>query len=76
MNQFSIGVRVELKSCPNFPGTVTGFIHGKVQVRFDDFASEPSKALRPESLQLAQKVSGVPKTVAFGTRVSFSSAAK
>jgi hypothetical protein len=45
--------RVELISCPSFPGTVTGFAHRKVQVLFDDFSNEPPKALRPESLQLA-----------------------
>jgi hypothetical protein len=53
MNAFRVGERVELISCPSFPGTVTGFAHGKVQVRFDDFSDEPAKPLRPESLQLA-----------------------
>ncbi len=52
MNSFRIGERVELISCPNFPGTVTGCMHGKVQVRFDDFSNEPPKAFRPDSLQL------------------------
>jgi hypothetical protein len=52
MNSFRIGERVELISCPNFPGTVTGFTHGKVQVRFDDFRSEQPRAFRPDSLQL------------------------
>jgi hypothetical protein len=55
LTAFRIGERVELISCPNFPGTVTGFVHGKVQVRFDDFSNEPPKALRSESLQLAVK---------------------
>jgi hypothetical protein len=60
MNSFSVGERVELISCPNFPGTVTGFVHGKVQVRFDDFRNELPKAIRPESLQLtARQVSSV-----------------
>jgi hypothetical protein len=45
MNPFRLGERVELISCPSFPGTVTGFGHGKV--RFDDFSSETPKALRP-----------------------------
>ena len=52
MNAFRLGERVELISCPNFPGTVTGFGHGKVHVRFDDFRGEPPKAFRPDSLQL------------------------
>ena len=39
---------------PELPGTVTGFGHGKVQVQFDDFGNEPAKALRLESLQLAE----------------------
>jgi hypothetical protein len=51
MSAFRLGERVELISCPNFPGTVTGFGHGKVHVRFDDFGSEPPKAFRPDSLQ-------------------------
>ena len=55
MNPFSIGERVVLKACTDFPGTVTGFGHGRVQVRFDDFSNEAPKALRPESLQLAEK---------------------
>lgn len=58
MSAFRIGERVELITCPNFPGTVTGFGHGKVQVRFDDFGNEPPKTFRPESLQLSgRKVS-------------------
>jgi hypothetical protein len=52
MSAFRIGERVELISCLNFPGTVTGLGHGKVQVRFDDFSDEPPKAFRPDSLQL------------------------
>jgi hypothetical protein len=52
---FSIGERVELIACPKFPGTVTGFAHGKVHVRFDDFGNEAPKALRPESLQVAER---------------------
>jgi hypothetical protein len=55
MNSFSVGERVELISCPNFPGTVTGFTHSKVQVSFDDFRSEPPKVFRPDSLQLAER---------------------
>jgi hypothetical protein len=53
MTAFRLGERVELIACPSFPGTVTGFVYGKVQVRFDDFGNEPPKAFRPESLQLA-----------------------
>jgi hypothetical protein len=55
MTPFQLGERVELISCPNFPGTVTGFVCGKVQVRFDDFRNEPPKAFRPESLQLTAR---------------------
>ena len=54
MTGFRIGERVELISCPSFPGTVTGFAHGKVQVQFDDFSNEAPKPFRPDSLQLAQ----------------------
>jgi hypothetical protein len=60
MTAFRIGERVELISCPNLPGTVTGFGHGKVQVWFDDFSNEPPKAFRPDSLQLTgRQVRGV-----------------
>jgi hypothetical protein len=52
MSAFRVGERVELISRPNFPGTVTGIVYGKVQVRFDDFSNEPSKTFRPDSLQL------------------------
>ena len=55
MSAFRIGERVELISCPSFPGTVTGFAHGKVHVRFDDFGHEPPKAFRPDSLQLMKR---------------------
>jgi uncharacterized protein YodC (DUF2158 family) len=55
MNPFSIGERVELKSCTDLPGTVTGIVYGKVEVRFDDFSNEAPKAFRPDSLQLAGK---------------------
>jgi hypothetical protein len=55
MGAFRLGERVELISCPNFPGTVTGFTHGKVQVRFDDFSTELPKTFRPDSLQSAGK---------------------
>jgi hypothetical protein len=55
INPFSIGERVVLKACPNFPGTVTGFVYGKVQVSFDDFRNESPKAFRPDSLQLAER---------------------
>jgi hypothetical protein len=55
MSAFRIGERVELVSCPSFPGTVTGFVHGKVHVRFDDFSNEPPKAFRPDSLQFAAR---------------------
>jgi hypothetical protein len=68
MNSFPIGARVEMRACTGFPGTVSGFSHGRVLVHFDDFANEPPKALRPESLQLAPKVLGVPKPLASGTR--------
>jgi hypothetical protein len=68
MNSFPIGARVELWTCPNFPGSVTGFVHGRVQVLFDDFKEQPPKAFRPESLQPAKKdLPNVPKTVASGT---------
>jgi hypothetical protein len=52
---FRIGARVELVSCPGFPGTVTGFASSKVQVKFDDFRDQPPKAFRRESLQLTEK---------------------
>jgi hypothetical protein len=55
MNAFRVGERVELISCPSFPGTVTGFARGKAEVLFDDFRNEPPKPFRPESLQLAAK---------------------
>jgi hypothetical protein len=55
MTAFRLGERVELISCPNFPGTVTGFVYGKVQVQFDDFSNEPPKPFRPESLQIAMR---------------------
>ena len=55
MSAFRVGERVELISCPNFPGTVTGFGHGRVQVRFDDFINEPPKSFRPDSLQLTER---------------------
>jgi hypothetical protein len=73
MNPFSLGERVELISCPGFPGTVTGLAHGRVQVLFDDFKEQPPKAFRPESLQPAKKdLRNVPKTVASGTCILFS----
>jgi hypothetical protein len=50
MNPFRVGERVALKSCMDLPGTVTGFVHGKVQILFDDFKNEEPKAIRPESL--------------------------
>jgi hypothetical protein len=53
LTAFRIGERVELVACPDFPGTVAGFAHGKVLVCFDDFSNEPPKAFRPESLQIA-----------------------
>jgi hypothetical protein len=55
MTAFRVGERVELISCPNFPGTVIGFAHGKVQVRFDDFSGEPPKAFRLDSLQTVER---------------------
>lgn len=55
MSAFLIGERVELVSCPSFPGTVTGFAHGKVHVRFDDFINEPPKAFRPDCLQFTAR---------------------
>jgi hypothetical protein len=55
LNPFRVGDRVELVSCPNFPGTVTGFVRGKVQIRFDDFKNEDPKGFRPESVQLNMK---------------------
>jgi hypothetical protein len=56
MSTFRLGERVDLISCPNFPGTVTGFVHGKVQVRFDAFRDESPKAFRPDSLQLTERL--------------------
>lgn len=53
MSAFRLGDRVELISCPDFPGTVTGFDRGRVLVQFDDFRNEPPKAFRPDSLQLS-----------------------
>jgi hypothetical protein len=58
MSAFPIGERVELISCPDFPGTVIGFTRGKVQVQFDDFKNEEPKAFRPDSLQLAGRRPG------------------
>jgi hypothetical protein len=55
MNRFSIGERVVLKACTDFPGTVTGVGRGKVAVRFDDFSNEAPKAFRPDSLQLTKR---------------------
>jgi len=55
MTPFPIGVRVDLKSCPGFPGTVVGFTRGKIQVIFDDCGDEATRSFRPESLQLAEK---------------------
>ena len=55
INPFSIGERVVLKACTDFPGTVTAVGYGKVQVRFDDFRNEAPKAFPPDSLQLAGK---------------------
>jgi hypothetical protein len=75
MNPFSLGERVELISCPGLPGTVTGFVHGRVQVLFDDFKEQPPKTFRPDSLQRAERqvpCANVPKPVASGTRNLFS----
>src|ERR1700722_13816374 len=64
MSQLLVGERGELRSCTGLPGTVTGFVRGRVEVLFDDCRNEPAKLFRPESLQPMS----VPKTVAFGTR--------
>jgi hypothetical protein len=64
MSHLSVGERVELKSCTGIPGTVTGFVRGRVEVLFDDCRHEPARLFRPESLQRTS----VPKPVAFGTR--------
>jgi hypothetical protein len=74
MTPFSIGERVALKSCTDFPGTVTGFERGKVEVLFDDFRNDGPKAFRPGSLQLAERwVPGsVPKSDVSGTRILLS----
>jgi hypothetical protein len=72
-NPFSIGERVVLKACTDFPGTVTGFERGRVEVLFDDFRNDAPKAFRPESLQLAKRVPGsVPKSDVSGTRILLS----
>ena len=42
MNAFRIGERVELISCPNFPGTVTGLRKGSAA---QDAGSQRSVAL-------------------------------
>jgi hypothetical protein len=55
MAGFRTGERVDLIACPGFPGTVTGFAHGKVQVQFDDFRDQPAKVFRPESLQVVER---------------------
>jgi hypothetical protein len=52
MSGFTVGDRVELKSCPGIHGTVTRFWRGSVHVRFDDFLNA-SSILRPGSLQPA-----------------------
>jgi len=67
MNLFSIGERVALKSCADFPGTVTGFGRGKVEVLFDDFRNDAPKAFRPDSLQFFRNPMAVPKSDASGT---------
>jgi hypothetical protein len=70
MTAFRVGERVELISCPSFPGAVTGFTHGKALVLFDDFRNEPPKPFRPENLQLAARrvsVHSVPEPVGCGT---------
>lgn len=55
MNPFSIGERVALKSCTGLLGTVTSFVRGRVEVRFDDCSHEAPRAFRPETLQRAEK---------------------
>ena len=70
-NPFSVGERVALKSCTDFPGTVTGFGRGKVEVLFDDFRNDAPRAFRPESLQLFRNPMSVPKSDVSGTRISF-----
>jgi hypothetical protein len=58
MNPFSVGDRVELKSCTGFLGTVTGFTRGSVLVAFDDLCNEPPKAFPQTSLQIAERQQG------------------
>lgn len=71
MTAFRIGERVALKSCADFPGTVTGIVYGKVEVRFDDLSNESPRSFRPESLQLISSPVSVSKPVASGTRILF-----
>jgi hypothetical protein len=72
MNPFSVGDRVVLKACMDFPGTVTGFGHGKVEVLFDDFRNDAPRAFRPDSLQFFRNPMSVPKSDVFGTRILLS----
>jgi hypothetical protein len=69
MTPFRIGERVVLKACTDFPGTVTGFGRGKVEVLFDDFRNDAPRVFRVESLQLAGRSAqrSVPKGDASGT---------
>jgi hypothetical protein len=53
--RFRGGDRVELVNCPGIPGTIIDVERGKVLVCFDDFAKEPPKSIRPESLQHVQE---------------------
>jgi hypothetical protein len=53
-NAFRVGERVVLFSCSDIPGTVIGFVRGRVQIRFDDFENEEPRMFRPESLRLAK----------------------
>jgi len=52
MNLFSIGERVALKSCADFPERYRVW-RGKVEVLFDDFRNDAPKAFRPDSLQFS-----------------------
>jgi hypothetical protein len=68
MSHLSVGERVELRSCTGLPGTVTGFVRGRVEVLFDDCRNEPAKLFRPESLQPTGSVSARGYTHPAGTR--------
>jgi hypothetical protein len=72
---FRIGERVELVSCPGFPGTVTGFASTKIRVK--SMTSEMNLLGRSgrracSSQKSRSLVDNVPKSVRSGTRILFS----